>query len=290
MSFSVHHPQSIPDAVTLAQRFGAQGRFLAGGTDLIIQINRKRVSPQHLIDLTGLSELAGIEDDTDEIRIGALTTHKAIERHPLFQDALIALPEAARVVGGHQVRNVGTIGGNIANASPAADVVAPLLALEAELTLVGPAATRRLRLDDFLIGPGRTARGDGELLRHVHLRKLPVRSATAFLKAGRRKAMEIAVVCVAARVTLDESGHCAGARIALGAVNATAMRAHEAEQVLEGAALTDGVLRDAGRLAAQACDPIDDVRASARYRRLLVEALVPRALARCIKRIAERPR
>jgi carbon-monoxide dehydrogenase medium subunit len=290
MSFSVHHPQSISDAVAMGQRFGARGRFLAGGTDLIIQINRKRLSPQHLIDLTGLSELAGVEEDADEIRVGALVTHKTIERHPLFQDALMALPEAARVVGGHQVRNVGTIGGNIANASPAADVVAPLSALEAELTLVGVAGTRRLRLDAFLVGPGRTARDDGELLRHVHLRRLPPRSATAFLKAGRRKAMEISVVCAAARVTLDDEGRCAAARIALGAVSATTMRPRHAEQALEGATLTDEVLREAGRLAAQACDPIDDVRASARYRRLLVEALVPRALARCVERIADRPR
>lgn len=286
MSFSVHHPGSVPDAVALAQRFGASGRFLAGGTDLIIQISRKRVSVQHLIDLTGLLELAGIEEETDGIRIGALTTHKAIEGHPLFQDALVALPEAARVVGGHQVRNVGTIGGNIANASPAADVLAPLLALDAELTLVSPTEKRRLAIGDFLTGPGRTARRDDELLRDVHIRRLPPRSATAFLKAGRRKAMEISIVCVAARVTLDGTGRCTGARLVLGAVGATALRPRAAEQALEGAMPNDDLLRDAGRIAAQACTPIDDVRASARYRRLLVEALVPRALARCFSRIA----
>jgi aerobic carbon-monoxide dehydrogenase medium subunit len=186
------------------------------------------------------------------------------------------------------VRNVGTIGGNVVNASPAADVVAPLLALDAELTLVSPTASRRLPLTEFLVGPGQTARRHDELLRYVHVRKLPTRSATAFIKAGRRKAMEISVVCVAARLTLDSEGRCVTAGIALGAVSATTMRARNAEQMLLGKAPTAESLREAGRLAAQACSPIDDVRASARYRTLLVEALVPRALERCIARIGER--
>jgi carbon-monoxide dehydrogenase medium subunit len=287
MSFSVHHPASVADAVALARQFGEKGRFLAGGTDLVIQINRKRLAPQHLIDITRLADLSGVTEDAQTIRIGALTTHKAVERHPLFRSSLLALPEAARVVGGHQVRNVATIGGNIANASPAADTVAPLLALEAELTLIGPSSPRRTPLEKFLLGPGRTERSPDELLEAVHIAKLPRRSATAFLKAGRRKAMEISVVCVAARITLGEDGRCATARIALGAVGATAFRPRDAERSLEGGAVTPDKLREAGRLAAEACNPIDDVRASARYRRLLVETLVPRAIERCRARIAE---
>jgi carbon-monoxide dehydrogenase medium subunit len=287
MSFAVHHPESVADAVALAHRFGGDGRFLAGGTDLIIQINRKRLAPRHLIDIGGLAELSGIESEGAVVRVGALTTHKTIERHPSLQGALRALPEAARVVGGHQVRNVGTIGGNIANASPAADVVAPLVALDAEVTLIGAAGTRRVAIVDFLVGPGCTAGRDGELLGHIHVPALPAASATAFLKAGRRKAMEISIVCVAARLTLDAAGRCAAARIALGAVGATTLRARDAERALEGAAPTEAALRDAGKRAAAACAPIDDVRASARYRRLLVEALVPRALERCVARIAE---
>jgi carbon-monoxide dehydrogenase medium subunit len=287
VSFAVYHPACITDAVTLASQFGEQGMFLAGGTDLVIQINRKRLSPQHLIDITRLAELCGVTDDAQTIRIGALTTHKAVERNPLFQTSLRALPEAARVVGGHQVRNVGTIGGNIANASPAADTVVPLLALEAELALVGPTSRRRVLLEQFLLGPGRTQRSSDELLHSVHISHLPDRSATAFLKAGRRKAMEISVVCVAARITLDEGGRCVTARIALGAVNTTAFRPRNAERALEGRALTPDILREAGTLAANACNPIDDVRASARYRRLLVGTLVPRAIERSLARIAE---
>ncbi|MBI4629585.1 MAG: FAD binding domain-containing protein, partial [Candidatus Rokubacteria bacterium] len=187
---------------------------------------------------------------------------------------------------GHQIRNVATVGGNIVNASPAADVVPVLLALDATVTCLGPDGERTLPLGGFLSGPGQTARRPGELLTSIRVDRLPPRSATAFLKAGRRKAMEIAVVCVAVRLTLDAArARCQEARLALGAVAPTTMRAHGAERALEGQPLTDEVLCRAGQLAAGECAPIDDVRASARYRRLLVETLVPRALRRCLDRI-----
>jgi carbon-monoxide dehydrogenase medium subunit len=291
MSFAVHHPTSIGDAVALAREFGEKGRFIAGGTDLIVQINRRSESPAHLIDLTGLAELCGIGSGPDALLIGALTTHKMIERHPALQGPLAAVAEAARVVGGHQVRNVGTVGGNIANASPAADAVVPLVALEAAVALEGPDGQRNLALEDLLLRPGQTACRRDELIRHIRIDRLPARSATAFLKAGRRKAMEISIVCVAARLTLDAAEqHCEVARIALGAVGATCLRPRAAERALEGSAATDHAFREAARIAAGACSPIDDVRASAEYRRLLVEALVARALHNCVQRIRERRR
>ncbi|MCC7348529.1 MAG: xanthine dehydrogenase family protein subunit M [Variibacter sp.] len=285
MSFQVHHPVSLAEALALAARFGDAACFLAGGTDLIIQINRGRQAPAHLINLNALGELGGIVESTGGFTIGALTAHKAVERHPAFQGSLLALAEAARVVGGHQVRNIGTVGGNIVNASPAADVVTALLALDAEVTLQGEEGVRGLKLSEFLLGPGRTARREDEVLVGVNVAKPAPRSGSAFLKAGRRKAMEISVVCVAASVTLDDAGACAGARIALGAVDKTAIRAPAAEASLQGQPLSEANLRAAGQLAAAACQPIDDVRASARYRRLLVEALVPRALRLCVDRI-----
>ena len=287
MSFSLHHPSSVAEAVALARQFGETARFVAGGTDLIIQINRKRQSPAHLIDLNGLPGLAGIEETPLGFRIGALTTHKTMERHPPFQGPLRALAEAARVVGGHQVRNMGTVGGNIANASPAADVVVPLLALDAEVSLVDPDGARVLKLADLLLGPGHTARHIDEVIDGIAFARLPAHSATAFLKAGRRKAMEIAVVCVAARLTLDARGLCAEVGLALGAVNAMAMRATEAERVILGRLPSLELFREAGHLAAQASRPISDVRASVRYRHLLVQALGPRALQLCVDRIGE---
>lgn len=289
MSFAMHRPASLAEAVALAEQYGEAARFLAGGTDLVIQMNCKRLAPAHLIDLSGLSPLRGIEEAPDGFVLGALTTHKAIERHPAFQGGLIALVEAARVIGGHQIRNVGTVGGNIVNASPAADFVPALLVLDAEVALVGAAGRRRLPLERFLTGPNRTERRLDEILTEVRFPELPLASATAFVKAGRRRAMEISVVCVAARLTLDAGDRrCRGVRLSLGAVGPKALRPRAAEAFLEGRPASEESFGEAGRLAAEACAPISDVRASDRYRRLLVSALVARALAQCVKRIESR--
>jgi CO/xanthine dehydrogenase FAD-binding subunit len=287
MSFEYHEPTSLPEAVELGANFGAEGRFLAGGTDLIIQMRRGRLHPRHVVTLHRVPGLDGI-DVNGTVTLGALVTHRTLERHPAFQGRLRALVEGAEVIGGHQVRNVATVGGNIVNASPAADVVPVLLALDAEVTCAGPGGERTLTLDAFLVGPGQTARRPGELLRTVGFPALPARSATAFIKAGRRKAMEISVVCVAARLTLDEDRErCVAARIVLGAVAPTTWRARSAERLLEGHTPTRDVLREAGRQAAAECRPISDVRASASFRAHLVGTLVPRALARCVERIRE---
>ena len=285
MNFEYHEPASLAEAVDLGARFSEDGRFLAGGTDLIVQMRRAKVAPRHVIGLHRVPGLDQIETN-GMMRVGALTTHRAIERCAAFQGRLRALVESAQVVGGHQVRNVATVGGNIANASPAADVVPVLLTLDAAVTCVGPAGERTMPLDAFLLGPGQTARRPGELLTGARFSAPGRGTGTAFLKAGRRRAMEISVVCVAVRLTLDGE-RCVEARIALGAVAPTTWRAREAERVLEGRALTPDALREAGRLAAEGCRPVSDVRASARYRLHLVETLVPRALARCLERAVQ---
>ena len=287
MSFEYHEPTSLAEAVDLGARFGDEGRFLAGGTDLIIQMHRGKLRPGHVMSLHRVPGLDVI-DANGAVRVGALVTHRALERFAGFQGRLRALVEGAEVVGGHQVRNVGTVGGNIVNASPAADVVPALVTLDASVTCLGPDGERTLPLEGFLVGPGRTARRPDELLTDVRFAGLAPHSATAFLKAGRRRAMEISVVCVAARLTLDAGGErCLEARLALGAVGPRTLRAHEAERFLEHRTLTAETLREAARLAAGCCQPISDVRASARYRQLLVATLVPRVLARCVARVRE---
>lgn len=283
MSYELYRATSANDAIAKARDLGTQARFIAGGTDVIIQINRKRIAPNHLIDISGIADMSGITERGETLVIGALTTHKTLERHA-FGPAFLAIAEAANKVGGHQVRNIATVGGNIANASPAADVVIPLLAVDAELALRGPEGARAVALAEFLKGPGKTARANDELIIEIAMLKPRGRSGSCFLKAGRRKAMEISVVCVAARVVLDDQGICRSASIALGAVGPTSLRASEAEAILTGSSLDDAVLREAGSLAAAASSPITDVRASAEYRRLLVEALVPRAIAQSVAR------
>lgn len=282
--FEYHQPESLSDSVALAARFGEEASFLAGGTDLMVQIERGRVAPRHVVGLHRVPGLAGIEAN-GRIALGARVTHRAIERAPALGGALRCLIEGAEVIGGHQVRNVATVGGNLANASPAADLVPCLLALDGMVRLVGPGGERELPIERFLLGPNRTARRPDELLTLVSLPALPAHSSSAFLKAGRRRAMEISVVCVAARLTLDASGErCLEARIALGAVAPTTVRAREAERALEGRPVGGEAFARAAAAAQEACRPIDDVRASAAFRRHLVGVLVRRALDRCVER------
>lgn len=288
MSFELHRPATLAEATELALRLGPGARFLAGGTDLVIQIRRGRIAPTHLIDIGRLPGLDRIEIGARECALGALATYRAIERHPALAGELAALAQAAGVVGGHQVRNVATVGGNIVNASPAADFVPALLALDAKLDLIGPGgATRTVALRDFVTGPGRTEAGPGEILTTVRFERPPAHSATAFLKEGRRKAMEISVVCVAACVTIDAAaGTFVGARIAVGAAAPRAFRATRAEASLAGRPATAETFRAAGTLAAADASPISDVRASADHRRHLVSVLVERALAQGVARIS----
>ena len=282
--FDYHQPESLADAVDLASRFGGPASFLAGGTDLIVQIERGRVAPRHVIGLGRVPGLDGIEVN-GRITLGARVTHRAIERTPALAGPLRCLVEGAEVIGGHQVRNVATVGGNLVNASPAADLVPCLLALDGAVTLMGPGGERELPIERFLLGPNQTARRPEELVTRVGLSPLPPHAATAFLKAGRRRAMEISVVCVAARLTLDAGlERCLEARIVLGAVAPTAVRAQAAERLLEGQPVGGEAFRRAAEAAQEACRPIDDVRASAGFRRHLVGVLVGRALDRCVER------
>ena len=286
MNLEFHRPASIDEAVAQAGRLGENVRFLAGGTDVMIQMGRGRIDVGHLIDISRLRELATIVEESDCITIGAMTTHKAIERHPVFRDVYLAFSQAASVVGGHQVRNVATIGGNIVNASPAADLVPVLHSLDASVVLRSAAGTRSLPIGQFISGPGNTDRAQDELLTHIRFPRLPSGSTTVFLKAGRRRAMEISIVCVAAALTLDaDRATCNSVRLAIGAAAPTAFRAASAEESLIGKVVTDQALARAGQLAAEMAAPIDDVRASADYRRLLVARMSARALSQCAVRI-----
>ena len=282
-----HIPQDIAETVALAARLGTDASFIAGGTDLVIQMRRGRSKPAHLISLQALDALKRIESAGDTVTLGALVTHKQIETAFAKDAALYGLVESAQVVGGNQVRHVGTVGGNICNASPAADLLPQLLTLDAAVELTGGKGLRQLPLADFLLGPGRTGRAIDELLTGIHFRRPAPRTATAFLKAGRRRAMEISVISVAACITLSPDGHCQDVRLAVGAAAPVAFRAGDAEALLQGQMPDDDRLSRAGILAAAAATPISDVRASAEHRRRLVAALLPRAIRQCLRRIED---
>jgi carbon-monoxide dehydrogenase medium subunit len=287
MSFELHTPSTLEEAISLAGRLAPDARFIAGGTDLVIQMSRRRVSPRHVIALPRLPELRGVTETADGYRLGALTTYRMVERHPGFKGALEALIEAARVVGGQQIRNIATVGGNIANASPAADFVPALLCLDAKLEIVGPGGIRHALLNETIRGPGGTELQPDEILTGIHFTRLPERTSTAFLKEGRRKAMEISIVCVAASLTLDASGACTNASIAIGAAAPRAFRLTSAEKAVQGKPASRDIFVEAGRLAAEAVSPIADVRASADHRRYLASVMVERALTTCQQRILD---
>lgn len=297
--FEYHAPDSLEEAIDLLGRYGEAARPLAGGTALLVDMNhgQTHTRPTHLVSLTQLPELDRISRYADGWSIGALTTLTVVEYHPAFAaGALLGLVEATRVLGGRQIRNMGTVGGNICHASPGADMVPPLLCLDAELRLVGGPGTglgeRTVPLDGFLLGPDRTAIEPAELLTDIRIPSPAPRSGAAFLKVMRRHAMDCSIVCVAARITLADDGEtCDEARIAIGAAAPVPFRATEAESLLDNERATAELIREVADSAVRAARPITDVRASADYRRMLVRGLVGQAVTKAWDRArAEGPR
>jgi CO/xanthine dehydrogenase FAD-binding subunit len=257
---------------------GAGGwRLLAGGTDLYPGAGTRLQGP--VLDLTGIAELTGISG-TGELRIGAATTWAAIGAARL-PASLRALQQAARVVGGRQVQVAGTIGGNLCNASPAADGVPPLLAVEAEVELASAGGRRRLGLADFILGPRRTALLPGEALVAVVVPERALAGRSAFVKLGARSHLVISIAMVAARLEV-EAGRVAGAMVAVGSCSAVAVRLPAVEAALVGAPVEGVGERIRAADVAAALAPIDDVRATAVYRADAAAELVRRAVAEAL--------
>ena len=275
-----HRPSDLDTALRLLAETGA--RPLAGGTDLFpadaasTAWGRPGIAQHDLLDLTGIAELQHIGTSAERLEIGALVTWSdaiAADLPPWFD----AVRQAAREVGGAQIQNRGTLAGNLCNASPAADGVPPLLALDASVQLSSRSGVRELPLAGFLQGNRQTAIRPDELLTHIMLPKPPAEARSVFLKLGARRYLVISIAMVAMTTTLDEAGRLADLRLAVGACSAVAQRLPELEARLEGltpeAAAADITADDLMEL-----EPIDDVRASAAYRRHAALVLVRRAL------------
>jgi carbon-monoxide dehydrogenase medium subunit len=273
--FEYRHATSLLQATTLlAENPVAQA--LAGGTDLLVDLRERRRQPPMLVDVGELAELRGVEVDDGATRIGGGVTVGELRASPLVGARLPALRAAARDFADFLTRNKATLGGNLANASPGADLVVPLLALDATVVLAGPSGERTVPLDAFLLGPRRTVARSGELIRHVLVPRHGGRQA--WYKLGLKRGGAIAVVSVATWLRLGPGGRVADARIALGAVGPRPFRPREAEASLVGAPLDPGRVARAAELAATASRPITDVRGGADYRTAMVRALVARCL------------
>ena len=273
-------PRHLDEALAL---MSPEAVPLAGGTDLFLRMERRHTQPAAVVDLKRIPGMDVIEVSDGSLRIGALTLMEMLATSPLVQKDYDALARAAAVVGSVQTRNRATIGGNLANASPAADTATPLMALGASVEAADANGTRYVPVDQLFLGPGKTALRDRDLLTAVAVPTMPARAGSSFQRCV-RTAMDIAVVNCAAFVRLDEDGLIGEARIALGAVGPTPLRAVSAEERLRGQRPDSDLAAEAAECAADDARPIDDVRAGADYRREMVRVLTRRAIAEAFQR------
>jgi CO/xanthine dehydrogenase FAD-binding subunit len=286
-TFEYHAPATIEEALDLITRYGDNGRFMAGGTDLLLAMKKREITPEHLVTLSGISALKGIAfDEKKGLTIGALTTLAEIERSDIVKKYYLPLWDAVNVMASIQIRNLATIGGNLCSAVPSADTAPPLIALNASLQLVGPEGERSIPVEAFFTGPTETVRTSNEILTAIMIPKPEVLSSGCYLKLMRRQAMDLALVGVAACLKLDAGKKvCKEARIALGAVAPTPIRVPEVEALLVNKAIDEKLITEAARLAGMQCRPISDIRASQEYRCSMVEVLTRRAVMEAYRRI-----
>ncbi|MHB8870651.1 MAG: FAD binding domain-containing protein [Thermoleophilia bacterium] len=275
-------PRTLDEACRLLSDYGSEAKILAGGTDILVKMKGGLLAPKAVISLKYLDDLRGIRHVPDRgVVIGARATPNEIMDSPVLHERYLSVSEAAHTMAAHQIRNRGTIGGNIVNAVPSADLPPILIALGATITLVGLGDERSMLLEDFFTGVCETVCTVGEIVTEVVIPDQPTTGST-YHKFALRRAGALAVVGVAAAVTMDD-GVVRDPRIVLGAVATTPVRAPEAEELLEGRVPTDALLEDVGVIAASGCCwPINDIRGSEEYRRDLVRVFTRRALKRAI--------
>ena len=275
----MYQPMSLQEASRLLKDKGPGGRFLAGGTDLVIAIKEKGLIPKYVVDLKRVPGLSGIRENTDgSITIGALTTMRDIETDSLLNKKYPFLCQSAAEVGSIQIRNRATVGGNMANATPSADVAPSLVALNATAKIVNAGGERMVALEEFFRGPGQTVMNPDEILTEIIIPKTSPQLVGEYIKFSPRDMMDLAYVGVAVAYALAADKRCNGVRIVLGAVAPTPIRARAAEALLEDQPLTGELAAKVAAVAAQESKPISDVRSSAEYRRAMVEAMTQRAL------------
>jgi len=278
--FEYHAPADLEEALNLLAEFGPDVKVLAGGTDLVLAMKHKTILPPRVISLSKIEGLGVVREETSTVKIGALATHSNLSRNVLLNKSMSMLCKAVSLIGSWQIRNVATIGGNLCNASPAADSAAPLLALDARVVIADSKGEEEIPLSSFFAGPGTTALGPGQLLKEIVVDRPRPRSAGCYLKLMRKKAVDLSLVGVAFQAEVDDSGKkLSQVAIGLGGVAPTVIRAPEAEAMLAGLTYDKVIkaLPGAARAAVAATRPISDVRASADYRRSMVDVYVRRA-------------
>jgi CO/xanthine dehydrogenase FAD-binding subunit len=274
-AYELRAPDTLADALSLLASSPGSWRPFAGGTDLMVLLDAGKLPEGRYVGLWKLTELRGVDEGDEAIALGALTTYTDVLRHPVLREDFPLLCHAAEETGGVATQNRGTIGGNIANASPAADTPPALLAYDAELELVSVRGTRRVPYDRFHLGYKKMDLAPDELIARIVLPKRPRRWAQYYRKVGTRRAQAISKVCLAATIDVDaNTGVVRDIRIGLGSVAPVPVRARQAEAVLRGHPLDSTAIAEAQRALAGDISPIDDLRSTAKYRLKVAQELI----------------
>lgn len=264
-------PQTLEEALKLVQEYGSDCKIVAGGTDVVIRLKMQVLKVKAIIDISAIPELKEVKVEKDKAVIGATHDLMSLSRMPeLVNSEWEIAAECAGHVSSTQIRNRATLGGNNCNASPSADTTPGLLISDAVVNVIGPEGKRDIPINEFFVGPGRTVLKQGEIVVSFTLPKQGDRCAAAYHKHAIRGDTDISIVCVGVRIGLAEDGTVNKARVALGAVAPTPIRATAVEEFLVGKKLTDDVVEQAARMAADSIKPISDQRASAEYRKEMV--------------------
>lgn len=271
-------PRDLDEALALLAQYGREGKVVAGGTDLIIQLKMRQINPKYLIDIQGLEELNFIKiDERNNLAIGSATTHRTIEQSEAVRGRAKVLSDAVYQLGTPQIRNVGTIGGNIANASPCSDIALPLLVLGASLKLKSSVRERVVPIEDFFAQVKKTIMKEDELLTEIIVPPQSTNAGESFIKIGRRYGHDLSVASIATILTVSGSTF-QNIRIAMGSVAPTPVRLRKVERFLEGKRLSDENIGKASLAGLEEIHPISDVRASAEYRTEISKILIQRSI------------
>jgi len=278
MNFEYFAPTTLEEAQAFLWQSGKKIRMIAGGTDLFLKLKDRLIETDWLLDITRIDQLHYIQEDENQgLSIGATTSIRALERSPLIQKKYPPIFQAARQLGSVAIRNVGTIGGNLCNGAPSAEMAPALIGLSARMIILTPEGEKIVSLEDFFVGPGQTVLGPADLLLAIQVPPPSAQMRGVYLKHAYRGSIDLAIVGVAAVCTI-QGEICEDIKLVLGAVAPTPMRAKKGEEIIRGKPLREPWIEKASEVAAEEAKPISDVRASAAYRREMVRVLTRRAI------------
>ncbi len=277
-------PDTVDAAVALLGGAAEGARVMAGGTDLLVQLRAGLVEPEVVVDIKHIDETRIISEEADGFRVGAAVTGAELSEHPQVSKHFPGVVEAVDLIGSTQIQGRASMGGNLCNASPAADSVPALVAVGATCTIAGPGGRREIPVEQVTTGPGKTSLGPGEFIVSFLLPARPAHSGDAYLRFIPRTEMDIAVVGAGVSVTLDEAGRCTAARVALGAVAPTVVLVEDGAAALVGTTVDDEAIEALAAAARAACSPIDDKRGTVEFRTKVAGVLAARACRKALER------